>query len=138
MELHHHLGHIAAENTRKLVTSGAITGVELYSDFQVTDCDVCIYACATHLLVPTIRISPLTQDFDDEIHTNVWGPAPIPTHQGRKYFITFTDDATRYTVTYLLRTKDEALNAYKSFKAWANMQQHCDKIKVLCSDCKGE
>ena len=138
MELHRRLGHIAAENARKLVISGAITGVELDSDSQVTDCDACIYARATRLPVPTVRISPPAQNFGDEIHTDVWGPAPIATRQGRKYFITFTDDATRYTVTYLLRTKDEALDTYKSFEAWANTQQHCDRIKVLRSDRGGE
>jgi hypothetical protein len=37
----------------------------------------------------------------------------------------------RYTVTYLLHTKDEALEAYKSFKAWAITQGHCTVIKVL-------
>ena len=58
--------------------------------------------------------------------------------QGQKYFITFTDDATRYTVTFLMRTKDEALEAYKSFEAWALTQQHCKGIKTLRSDHSGE
>jgi hypothetical protein len=52
--------------------------------------------------------------------------------------VTFTDDATRYTVTFLMRTKDEALEAYKSFEAWALMQQHCKGIKTLRSDRGGE
>jgi transposase InsO family protein len=68
----------------------------------------------------------------------VWGPSPIATRQGRKYFATFTDDATRYTVTYLLHTKDEALEAYKSSEAWAITQGHCTAIKVLQSNCSGE
>jgi transposase InsO family protein len=44
----------------------------------------------------------------------------------------------RYTVTYLLHTKDEALEAYKSFEAWAITQGHCTVIKVLRSDRGGE
>jgi hypothetical protein len=48
------------------------------------------------------------------------------------------DDATRYTVTFLMRTKDEALEAYKSFEAWALTQQHCKGIKTLCSDRRRE
>jgi transposase InsO family protein len=88
--------------------------------------------------VPKVRISPPAQHFGDEIHTDVWGPSPIATCQGRKYFATFTDDATRYTVTYLLRTKVEALEAYKSFEAWAITQGHCTVIKVLRSDCGGK
>jgi transposase InsO family protein len=48
------------------------------------------------------------------------------------------DDATRYTVTFLMCTKDEALGAYKSYEAWATTQQHCKAIKVLHSDRGGE
>ena len=48
------------------------------------------------------------------------------------------DNMTRYTVTYLLRTKDEALEAYKLFEVWAITQQHCRAIKVIRSDRGGE
>jgi transposase InsO family protein len=138
MELHRCLGHIAPSSARKLVQSHAIVGIELDPDSQETDCDAYIFARATRLPVPKVRVSPPAQHFGDEIHTDVWGPNPVATRQGRRYFATFTDDATRYTVTYLLRTKDEALEAYKSFKAWAITQGHCTAIKVLRSDRGGE
>jgi transposase InsO family protein len=35
-------------------------------------------------------------------------------------------------------TKDEALEAYKSYEAWALAQQHCKAIKVLHLDQGGE
>lgn len=138
MELHRRLGHIAVESARKLVTSGAVVGIELDTDSPEMDCDACIYARATRLPIPKVRISSPAQDFGDEIHTDVWGPATIATRQNRRYFITFTDDATRYTTTFLLRTKDEALEAYKMFEAWAVTQHHCKAIKVLRSDRGGE
>jgi transposase InsO family protein len=37
-----------------------------------------------------------------------------------------------------MHTKDEALEAYKSFEAWALTQQHCKGIKTLRSDHGGE
>ena len=40
----------------------------------------------------------------------------------------------QYTVTFLMHTKDEALEAYKSYKAWALAQQHCKAVKVLRLD----
>jgi hypothetical protein len=138
MELHCHLGHIAPLSACKLVQNSAIIGIELDPDSQEADCDACIYARATRLPVPKVRISPPAQHFGDEIHTDVWGPSPIATCQGHKYFATFMDDVTRYTVMYLLHTKDEALEAYKSFEAWAIMQGHCTMIKVLQSDRGGE
>jgi transposase InsO family protein len=138
MELHCRLGHIAISSACKLIESGAITGVKLDLSSQEAACDACIFARATWQPVPKVRISPPAQKFGDEVHTDVWGPSSTPTHQGQKYFITFTDDAMRYTVTFLMHTKDEALEAYKSFEAWALMQQHCQGIKTLCSDHRGE
>jgi hypothetical protein len=41
-------------------------------------------------------------------------------------------------VCFLLRTKSEAFEAYKSFEAWALTQDHCKGIKVLRSDRGGE
>jgi hypothetical protein len=117
MELHRRLGHIAVASARKLVEKGAIVGIVLDPDSQETDCDACIFARATRLPIPKVRISPPAERFGDEIHTDVWGPSSVATRQSRRYFITFTDDATRYTITFLLRTKDEALEAYKTFEA---------------------
>ena len=138
MELHCRMGHIAVASTCKLVESRAITGVELDPNSQEHDCDACIFARATCLPIPKVRISTPAQRFGDEIHTDVWGPASISTRQGRRYFVTFTDDAMRFTITYLMRTKDQALEAYKSFEAWALTQGHCRAIKVLRSDCGGK
>ena len=81
MELHRRLGHIAVESARKLVTSGAIVGVELDTNSPETDCDACTFARATRLPIPKVRISPPAQAFGDEIHTDVWGPATISTRQ---------------------------------------------------------
>jgi transposase InsO family protein len=138
MELHRRLGHIAISSARKLVESGAVTGIKLDPASQEAACDACIFARATCQPVPKVRISPPAQNFGDEIHTDVWGPSITPTCQGQKYFITFTDDTTRYTVTFLMQTKDEALEAYKSFEAWVLMQQHCKGIKILRLDQGGE
>ncbi|KAI0260700.1 hypothetical protein BGY98DRAFT_929614, partial [Russula aff. rugulosa BPL654] len=76
----------------KLVTSGAVKGVELDPDIPDADCEACIFAHAAALPVPKVRIGPPAQNFGDEVHTDVWGPAQVATRQGRRYFITFTDD----------------------------------------------
>ena len=58
--------------------------------------------------------------------------------KGKRYFITFTDDATHFTTIYLIPTKDKAFKSYKSFEAWAIMQNHCVGIKVLHSNHRGK
>ena len=50
-----------------------------------------------------------------------------------KYFITFIDDYSRYMYLYLLHSKDEALGAFKVFKA--EVENQCEKhIKIVRSD----
>ena len=39
------------------------------------------------------------------------------TRGGKKYFMTLIDDSTRYCYVYLLKTKDEALDFFKIYKA---------------------
>jgi hypothetical protein len=134
MELHRRMGHIAPASTRKLVEDGLVTGIALDPKLCEEHCDACIYTWATHQPVPKVRVSEQASHFSDEIHTNVWGPTPMSMHCGRRFFITFSDDATHYTITFLLVHKGDALNAYRSFEAWARTQNLCATIKVLRSD----
>ena len=39
------------------------------------------------------------------------------TKDGRRYFMTFIDDCTRFCYVYLLKTKDKALHYFKVYKA---------------------
>lgn len=108
MELHRHMGHIAPASARKLIDDGLITGLTLDPNSSVEHCEACIYARATRQPVPKLRISEQAKNFGDEVHTNVWGPATVSTQGGRRYFVTFTDDATRYSTTFLLADKSTA------------------------------
>ena len=61
----------------------------------------------------------------------------ILTEGGKRYFMTLIDDATRYYYVYLLKTKDEALNYFKMYKAEVETQLE-KKIKRIRSDRGGE
>jgi hypothetical protein len=102
MELHRCLSHIALASACKLVESGAIIGIELDPTTQEGDCNACIYVQSTRLPILKVRTWPPAQSFGKEIHLDLWGPGSVAMRQGCKYFITFTDNATRYTVAYLL------------------------------------
>jgi transposase InsO family protein len=51
--------------------------------------------------------------------------------------MTMIDDASRYCYVYLLKTKDEALNYFKTYKAEVENQLE-KKIKSFRFDCGGE
>ena len=56
---------------------------------------------------------------------------------GPKYFIFFIDDYSRYMYIYLFHNKNEALGAFKVFKA--EVEKQCrKKIKIVRTDRGGE
>ena len=56
---------------------------------------------------------------------------------GSHYFITFTDDYSRYCKIYLLKKKSEALEKFKEYKASVENEFEM-KIKALRADRGGE
>ena len=75
--------------------------------------------------------------FGGEVHSDVWGLAPVESKGGKRYYVTFIDDKSCLTMLYLLHTKDEVLHVYKLYEAWVETQMGM-KLKVLNSDRGGE
>ena len=83
--LHRRLAHISPDSIRKLISSGAIEGIKLINDGSPLICDACEQAKATRKLIRKERKAPLMKSFGTEIHSDLWGPSPIPSLRGRKY-----------------------------------------------------
>ncbi|KAF7831723.1 Retrovirus-related Pol polyprotein from transposon TNT 1-94 [Senna tora] len=58
----------------------------------------------------------------DLVYSDVWGPTPILSSKGYRYYVIFIDACTRYTSLYLLKAKSDTLLAFKQFKALAENQ----------------
>ncbi|GJT50890.1 putative ribonuclease H-like domain-containing protein [Tanacetum coccineum] len=71
------------------------------------------------------------------IHTDVCGPLRHVSRQGASYFITFTDDYSRYGYVYLLKHKHEVFEKFKVFKNEVGNQLG-KTIKAIRSDRGGE
>ncbi|XP_047946476.1 uncharacterized protein LOC125192849 [Salvia hispanica] len=77
------------------------------------------------------------------IHTDVCGPFPTQAKGGYSYFITFTDDLTRYGYVYLMKHKSEAFEKFKEFKCEVEKQlgktfvkkQMTDKLESKSEKC---
>ena len=64
------------------------------------------------------------------IHSDICEYNGVLTRGGKRYFITFIDDSSRFTYVYLLRTKDEAFDKFKLFKAEIeNQKEKINKLK---------
>jgi transposase InsO family protein len=71
------------------------------------------------------------------MHSDVCGPMSISARDGSRYFVTFTDDFSRYGYVYLMRHKSESFKKIKEFKAEVENQLG-KKIKVFITDRDGE
>ena len=128
------MGHIAPETAKQMVSSGAINGIKLDLTSEIEQCASCKYAKATRKPVKKERQIPQATKFGDEIHSDVWGPSPIQTPGHKSYYVSFTDDYTRWTYIQLLATKDGVFQAYKQFEAWAKLHFGIPTFKTLRSD----
>ncbi|KAL0394503.1 UNVERIFIED_CONTAM: hypothetical protein Slati_4416500 [Sesamum latifolium] len=86
---------------------------------------------------PFVGQSAIANGLLDLVHTDVCGPISIPARGGFSYFITFTDDHSRYGYVYLMRYKFEAFRRFKEYRLEVENQTN-RKIKALRSDRGGE
>ena len=77
------------------------------------------------------------QELLELVHTDVCGPMSIEAKGGYEYFITFTDDYSRYGYVYLMRRKSEAFEKFKEFRAEVENQLG-KNLKAIRSDCGGK
>ena len=133
------MGHISFETAKTLVKNKLVTRVQLkYTpSSQKLFCESCVYAKAIRKSVPKAREGERASELGGEVHSDLWGKSPVESKGGKLYYVTFIDDKTRLTHLYLLKTKDKAVDAYKKYKAWMEMQMS-KKIKVLNTDRGGE
>jgi transposase InsO family protein len=71
------------------------------------------------------------------IHSDICEMNGVLIEGGQRYFMIMIDNASRYCYVYFLKTKDEALNCFKTYKAKVENQLE-KKIKRFMSDHGGE
>ncbi len=105
-------------------------------DFESFDtCEACLMGKMTK--TPFTGHVERAHDLLEIIHSDVCGPMSIPARGGYLYFVTFTDDLSRYGYTYLMKQKSETFEKFKAFQN--EVENHRDrKIKFLRSDRGGE
>jgi histone deacetylase 1/2 len=77
------------------------------------------------------------QELLELVHTDVWGPSPINSNYGFKYYVHFIDDCSRFTWIFPLKHKSETVHAFTQFKTMAENLLN-KKIKIIQCDGGGE
>ncbi|KAJ9561441.1 hypothetical protein OSB04_006601 [Centaurea solstitialis] len=129
---HCRLGHINKKRVELLLKGGFLGNFD-YKPFDI--CESCLSGKMTKQ--PFNSENERATDLLEIIHTDVCGPFSHVARGGYRYFITFTDDFSRYGYVYLMRHKSETFEKFKEYQN--EVQNLLDKrIKFLRSDRGGE
>ena len=71
------------------------------------------------------------------MHSDLSGKFSSPSLSGKRYYITFTDDFSRYTWIYFLNKKSDAFETFKDWKTMAERLCNCT-LQQFRSDNGGE
>jgi transposase InsO family protein len=129
---HSRMGHCSKKNLISSMTAAAVPLPTGKSDF----CEVCALANAKAKSFGKRIDTKRTQTLHT-VHSDVCGPISPPTSEGYKYFVTFTDDATRFCHVYFMRRKDEVETCFKMYHKSVERSTGF-KIQELYSDNGGE
>ncbi|GKA48604.1 retrotransposon protein, putative, ty1-copia subclass, partial [Tanacetum coccineum] len=106
---HCRLGHISKKRIEKLQQDGLINSIDIESLGKCVSC-----MSGKMARKPYSHQVERAKDLLGLIHTDVCGPFKIVTRQGASYFVTFTDDFSRYGYVYLLKLKHEVFETFKA------------------------
>ncbi|WJZ96954.1 hypothetical protein VitviT2T_015594 [Vitis vinifera] len=67
------------------------------------------------------------------IHSDVWGPSPVASIGGSRYFVVFIDDYSRYSWIFPMKSRSEILSIYSNFAKMVETQ-FSKRIKTFRSD----
>ena len=67
------------------------------------------------------------------IHSDIWGPSRVKNINGTRWFVSFIDDHTGTTWTFLMKEKSETATIFQSFHSMISTQFQ-SKIQVLKTD----
>nr|GEW55971.1 retrotransposon protein, putative, Ty1-copia subclass [Tanacetum cinerariifolium] len=126
------LGHISKKCIEKLQHDGLLDSSDLKAF------EKCV-SCMSRKMArkPYTHQVERAKDLLGLIHTDVCGPFKIMSRQRASYFVTFTDDFSRYGYVYLLKHKHEVFETFKVFQKEVENQSG-KTIKSLRSNRRGE
>src|SRR5215216_1875227 len=104
---HCRLGHIGLKRMKKLHADGLLESLDA--------CEPCLMGKMTK--TPFSGTMERETDLWEIIYTDVCGPMSVEARGGYRYFLTFTDDLSRYGYIYLMKHKSETFEKFKDFQS---------------------
>ena len=124
---HRRLGHTYMEVLQHLSRSLAIVMNKTSSRLC---CDACHLGKSSKL--PFVNSDSVSSRPLQKIHSDLWGPSPVVSSQGFKYYVIFIDDYSRFTWFYPLKLKSEFFYVFVRFQTMVENQYKQSIAQFQC------
>ena len=104
---HSRLGRIGIKHMKKLHADGLLESLDYES---VDACEPCLMGKMTK--TPFSGTMERATDLLEIIHIDVCGPMSVEAHGVYRYFLTFTDDLSRYGYSYVMKQESETFEKF--------------------------
>lgn len=132
---HRRFGHLSEKNLVNIMKKKMVKGIDkdTNDDSSEVYCESCIEAKQTR--------KPFSESSEKRssrvlelIHTDVCGPVTPVAHDGSRYYVSFIDDWSRFTVTYRMQSKSEVLECFKLYKAMVTAKFERKISRIRCDN----
>ncbi|GJX93206.1 putative ribonuclease H-like domain-containing protein [Tanacetum coccineum] len=129
---HRRLGHVNFKNINKLVKENLVRDLPLKRFENDQTCVACLKGKQHRASCKTKAFNPITKPLF-MLHMDLFGPTFVSSLMHKKYCLVVTDDYSRFSWVFFLRSKDETSEILKNFiKEVENLVDK--KVKIIRSD----
>ena len=112
---HCRLGHLNYTYVNQLVKKEMVDGLKCEIETQPQkECEACVLGKMQKKPFPKQSQHRATRPYEI-VHSDVCGPMQVESKGGSRYMLTFTDDYSRYTTAYFIKSKSEVLSKFKEY-----------------------
>jgi Reverse transcriptase (RNA-dependent DNA polymerase)/Integrase core domain/GAG-pre-integrase domain len=134
---HARLGHSNFRGISNMISTNTITGIDpKVCKSNLSQCEACIYG-KSHRVPFEKSKEKRASGLLDLVHSDVCGPMQVPSMGGSRYFVTFTDDHSKWSEVFCMKMKSDVLDCFKIWQKRAERHTGC-RIRALRSDNGGE
>jgi transposase InsO family protein len=125
------MGHANSQKLSIMQKSGVVHGFPWQALLSSNFCESCMYGKQSRLRFPKVALR--AKILLELVYSDLCGPMHGYSLGGARYFITFIDDYSRYSIVYLLQRKCATISHFKEYKALVE-NQTSHRLQIICTD----
>lgn len=133
---HRRFGHLSTKSIEKLIREQMVVGLKVNggnADKDFVVCEPCVTGKQTRKPF-VVRNAKRSSRVLELIHSDVCGPVSPVGLGGVKYFVTFIDDWSHFTMAFLIETKDEVFECFRQYEANATAKFGQKVCRLRCDN----